>query len=80
MQHSLTTEGYGVRLRPVHLEDSSFIVWLRNLNHAKGRLNRSAPDIETQAHWLNAYFEREGDYSRAPRRAGGVCRSLRELI
>ncbi len=35
MEHSFQAEGFGVRLRPVRMEDAAFIVWLRNLEHAK---------------------------------------------
>ena len=62
MRHTLTTQGYGIRLRPVHLEDAPFIVWLRNLDYVKGRVGDSAEDIESQKQWLNNYFERKGDY------------------
>jgi RimJ/RimL family protein N-acetyltransferase len=62
MQHSVTAEGWGVRLRPVRLEDADFIVWLRNLAHARGKVGDSAPDRTAQEGWLRAYFERPGDY------------------
>lgn len=62
MQHTLHAEGFGVRLRPVRLEDAAFIVWLRNLQHAKGRLGDSASDTAAQESWLKDYFLREGDY------------------
>jgi RimJ/RimL family protein N-acetyltransferase len=62
MRHSLTTQGYGVRLRPVRLDDARFIVWLRNLDHVKGRVGDSATNVAGQERWLNSYFEREGDY------------------
>jgi len=62
MRHSLTTQGYGVRLRPVRLDDASFIVWLRNLDSIKGRVGDSASDESSQEQWLNSYFERKGDY------------------
>jgi RimJ/RimL family protein N-acetyltransferase len=62
MQHSLTREGFGVRLRPVRMEDASFIVWLRHLEHAKGKLGDSEPDDAGQKAWLTDYFKREGDY------------------
>ena len=52
----------GIRLRPVRLEDAPFIVWLRNLVHAKRRVGDSAEDIDSQERWLHAYFDREGDY------------------
>jgi RimJ/RimL family protein N-acetyltransferase len=79
MKHSLEAEGFGVHLRPVRLEDAAFIVWLRNLSHAKGRVGDSAPDVANQEAWLKSYFEREGDYyfiietvSRIPVGAYGI--------
>jgi RimJ/RimL family protein N-acetyltransferase len=62
MRHSLTAQGYGLRLRPVRLDDAPFIVWLRNLDFVKGRVGDSAADVPGQERWLNRYFEREGDY------------------
>lgn len=62
MQHSIQAEGFGVRLRPVRLSDAAFIVWLRNLDHARGRVGDSATDIGSQEAWLRAYFHRAGDY------------------
>jgi RimJ/RimL family protein N-acetyltransferase len=62
MEHTLHAEGLGVRLRPVRLADAAFIVWLRNLDHVKGRVGDSAMDAAAQERWLRAYFERQGDY------------------
>jgi RimJ/RimL family protein N-acetyltransferase len=62
MKHSLTAEGFGVRLRPVRLDDAAFIVWLRNLAHAIGRVGDSAADVTGQQQWLEKYFNRDGDY------------------
>ena len=62
MEHTLRTEGFGVRLRPVRMDDAAFIVWLRNLEHAKGRVGDSATEVESQAEWLRTYFKRPGDY------------------
>src|SRR2546423_2905882 len=62
MTHSVQTEGFGIRLRPVRMEDAPFIVWLRNLEHVKGRIGDSAPDEAAQKAWLEAYFRRPGDY------------------
>jgi RimJ/RimL family protein N-acetyltransferase len=67
------TEGFGVRLRPVRLEDAAFIVWLRNLDHVKGRLGDSATDVAHQEAWLNAYFDREGDCYFIVETPGGVA-------
>jgi RimJ/RimL family protein N-acetyltransferase len=72
MNHSLQAEGYGVRLRPVRLEDAAFIFWLRSLEHAKGRVGDSAPDVAAQESWLQAYFKRDGDYYFIIETLGGI--------
>jgi RimJ/RimL family protein N-acetyltransferase len=72
MQHALQMEGFGVRLRPVRLEDAPFIVWLRGLDHVKGRIGDSAADAAGQQAWLEKYFARAGDYYFVIETAGGV--------
>lgn len=62
MRHSIHVEEFGLRLRPVRLEDAGFIVWLRNLDHVRGRVGTSSTDVAHQKIWLNDYFERDGDY------------------
>ena len=62
MHHTLSDEGFGVRIRPVRMDDAAFIVWLRNQDYAKGKLGDSAANVTAQENWLNAYFERAGDY------------------
>jgi RimJ/RimL family protein N-acetyltransferase len=62
MRHTLIAEGFGLRLRPVRSDDAPFIVWLRNLEHAKGRVGDSAADVTSQEAWLRQYFERADDY------------------
>ncbi|MCX6967697.1 MAG: GNAT family protein [Verrucomicrobia bacterium] len=62
MNHSIIAEGFGIRHRPVRMEDAPFLVWLRNLEHAKGKVGDSAVDVPTQQAWLKEYFERNGDY------------------
>jgi RimJ/RimL family protein N-acetyltransferase len=62
MRHTVHAEGFGVRLRPVRLEDAAFIVWLRNLDHARGKVGDSATEVSAQQEWLNKYFDRNGDY------------------
>ncbi len=61
-----------MRLRPVQMEDTGFIVWLRNLDHVKGKVGDSAMDIPTQANWLRAYFDRPGDYYFIIETLGGI--------
>src|SRR4051794_21143441 len=48
MRHNVQAEGWGIRLRPVRLADAEFIVWLRNLDHARGRVGDSALDTTAQ--------------------------------
>ncbi len=62
MLHNIEVEGFGIRLRPVRMEDAPFIVWLRGLDHVKGKIGDSATDVASQESWLKAYFQREGDY------------------
>lgn len=72
MRHSFEVEGFGVRLRPVRLEDAAFIVWLRGLDHTRGKLGDSAIDVASQEAWLKAYFDREGDYYFIVETPGGT--------
>jgi RimJ/RimL family protein N-acetyltransferase len=65
-------EGFGVRLRPVQMTDAAFIVWLRNQDYVKGRVGDSASDATGQQKWLEAYFEREGDYYFVLETLGGI--------
>lgn len=62
MNHSIVSEGYGIRIRPVRMDDAGFIVWLRNLDHAKGMVGDTAVDTASQEKWLTDYFQRDGDY------------------
>lgn len=62
MRHdvNMTCERY--RLRPVTLEDAPFIVKLRTDPLLSQFLHEISPRIEDQVAWLEAYFERAGDY------------------
>jgi RimJ/RimL family protein N-acetyltransferase len=44
------------------MDDAAFIVWLRNLEHTRGRIGDSAADTASQQAWLEKYFKRDGDY------------------
>jgi RimJ/RimL family protein N-acetyltransferase len=72
MQHTVQSEAFGVRLRPVQLQDAAFIVWLRNLDHAKGRVGDSAGDLGAQEAWLQTYFQRPDDYYFIIETKGGI--------
>lgn len=62
MKHDFIMQGFGVRLRPVSLGDSAFIVDLRNAGHAVGRIGDTSASLEEQETWLRGYFARTGDY------------------
>jgi len=72
MRHSLQVEDFGIRLRPVRIEDAAFIVWLRNLDYVKGNVGNSATDVAGQEAWLKKYFDREGDYYFIVETQGGI--------
>ncbi len=73
MEHTLKAEGFGVRLRPVRMEDAAFIAWLRNLEHVKGRVGDTSSDTAAQEAWLRTYFKRKGDYYFIVETAGGIA-------
>jgi len=55
------------------MEDAPFIVWLRGLDHVKGRVGDSAADTAGQQAWLKAYFGRPGDYYFIIETCGGLA-------
>jgi len=72
MRHSLQIEDFGVRLRPVRLEDAAFIVWLRSLDYVRGNVGDSAVSLAAQETWLEKYFDRDGDYYFIVETPGGI--------
>jgi RimJ/RimL family protein N-acetyltransferase len=72
MRHQLQADGFCIKLRPVRMDDAAFIVWLRNLDHTKGKIGDSAKDVTSQLEWLSKYFEREGDYYFIVETPGGI--------
>jgi|CZKV01.1.fsa_nt_gi RimJ/RimL family protein N-acetyltransferase len=62
MQHKISAEKFGVRLRPADLDDAGLIVHLRNSQHALEFIGDSAKNVPEQEAWLKRYFERPNDY------------------
>lgn len=50
------------RLRPVTIEDATFIVKLRTGPGLSRFVHETSPRVEDQVAWLEAYFARAGDY------------------
>ena len=61
MRHSWKAEGFGVRIRPVQVDDAEFIIWLRSLEHTQGKIGNSAASLADQEAWIQKYFDREDD-------------------
>jgi RimJ/RimL family protein N-acetyltransferase len=79
MRHDLTVDGPAFRLRPVRLQDAEFIAGLRADPERNRYLHPSPPGLTSeqrviaQTRWLQAYFERDGDYYFAiENRSSGV--------
>jgi RimJ/RimL family protein N-acetyltransferase len=62
MYHRFTEEGYGLRLRPVCLDDAAFVLSLRKdpeLGRWLGRVSGTEAD---QRAWIERYFDKPNDY------------------
>ncbi|HEY1757769.1 MAG TPA: GNAT family N-acetyltransferase [Bryobacteraceae bacterium] len=62
MRHNLTIDGPDYRLRPVCREDARFISELRSDPERNRYMHKTPPGAAAQEQWLEAYFDREGDY------------------
>lgn len=62
MQHNISLTCVRYRLRPVTLEDASFIVALRTDPLLNRFLHEISPRVEDQVGWLERYFLRADDY------------------
>jgi RimJ/RimL family protein N-acetyltransferase len=63
MKHSISAKNFGVRLRPVRLDDAALIVELRNSPHAMKYIGDSAKTVTAQKKWLQDHFEQPDDYN-----------------
>ena len=62
MRHDVVAEGYGLRLRPISVEDAGFVVELRTDPARSAFIHATDPGVEAQQRWLEAYLDRPGDY------------------
>ena len=63
MKHLFKMEGYGYRLRPIRLTDAPFIIEVRLEDQQRSQfIHKISRDVSTQEAWIQAYFERDGDY------------------
>jgi RimJ/RimL family protein N-acetyltransferase len=62
LRHDLRLEGPAFRLRPVVPEDAAAILELRRDPDRSRYLHETDPSVAAQLRWLEAYYERPGDY------------------
>ena len=63
MKHCYSLDGYGYRLRPIRSTDASFVVQVRREDMERNcYIHPISDDVTEQERWLEAYFDREGDY------------------
>ncbi|MGY1703692.1 GNAT family N-acetyltransferase [Geodermatophilus sp. SYSU D00697] len=72
MRHDVHLDGPAFRLRPVERGDAAEILRLRSDPERSRFIHATAPSVEAQERWLDAYAERDGDhYWALERRDGG---------
>lgn len=76
MRHNIVLEGYAFRLRPVTDADAEFIVSLRTNPTLTGFLHPVSNRVEDQVAWLNAYYDRPGDFYFVIESASGGSEGL----
>ncbi|MFD0712403.1 GNAT family N-acetyltransferase [Paenibacillus sp. GCM10027626] len=62
MNHSITAERFGVRLRPVERTDAAFIYELRRKPGLTDYIGEFPADFTVHQAWLERYFDQENDY------------------
>lgn len=62
MSHSITVQHFGIKLRPVRLDDADFIFKLRRDPKLATYIGEFDEQFSAHIAWLERYFEREDDY------------------
>lgn len=62
MNHTITVQKFGIRLRPVTMDDAAFIFKMRRDEKLAAYLGEFDDQYSVHTAWLTRYFEREGDY------------------
>lgn len=62
MNHFITVQRFGIKLRPVTLDDAEFIFKLRRDPKSTAYIGEFDEQFSVHAAWLERYFERDGDY------------------
>jgi len=62
MNHSIVVERFGIRLRPVTMDDADFIHQLRRSPELSRYIGEISPLASVHRSWLESYLQREDDY------------------
>lgn len=62
MNHNITVERFGIRLRPITMDDAEFIFKLRRSPELSKYIGEIDSRYAVHEAWLKEYFHREGDY------------------
>lgn len=63
MKHNIKKDGYAYCLRPVKIEDATFILYVRLEDAERNQfIHKISEDVSVQEAWLKSYFERDNDY------------------
>jgi RimJ/RimL family protein N-acetyltransferase len=62
MSHTITIERFGIRLRPVTMDDAEFIHQLRRSPELSKYIGEIDPRISVHRSWLQHYLQRDDDY------------------
>ncbi|RUT48747.1 N-acetyltransferase [Paenibacillus anaericanus] len=62
MKHNITVERFGIRLRPITMDDADFIYQIRRNKELSQYIGEIDSQFSVHLTWLEQYFQREGDY------------------
>lgn len=72
MNHTIVVERYGIRLRPITMNDADFIYKIRRQPELSKYIGEIDSRFPVHLTWLEQYFHREGDYYFCIERLSGV--------
>ncbi len=63
MKHAISVLGFSYTLRPVEINDATFIVEIRTGHADRSQyIHAISQDVSLQEDWIKKYYERDGDY------------------
>lgn len=62
MNHNIVVERFGIRLRPITMNDAEFIYQIRRHPELSQYIGEIDSQFPVHLSWLEEYFQRDGDY------------------